>query len=214
LGAHAAAFERQVCQHGPASHLADRLAETVGRLDIQNDPRRFVEVLEESVAVRPLDASLRLAACKMLLKDIAGADREYREALARAQLDQELAYALVGVGNTAAEFGMTDEAVGWFGKALAIDGTDVHALRNLGIALMRGNRAPEAIAHFEQALGISPGDPSLWFECSCAYYAANRFEETRKRVEKAIELAPDIENYWQALAQLDQVSSADRSDGS
>jgi tetratricopeptide (TPR) repeat protein len=160
------------------------------------------------VALRPLDAAsrLRLAGCKMLLRDFAGADREYREGLARAQLVGERAHAMVGVGNAAAEFARTDEAIGWFDQALAIDRASLYALRNLGIALVRGKRPVEAIVHFERALNVSADDPSLWFECSCAYYAANRFGEARERLKKAIELAPEDEHFRQALAQLDQVS--------
>lgn len=207
LGPHAAAFDRLIGQHGPASHLADLLAETVRQSDIEADPRRTAELLEQLVALRPLEVAtrLKLADSRLLLKDFAAADREYREALSKARLDQERAHALVGVGNAAAEFGRTDEAVGWFGKALAIDDTYVHALRNLGIALVRGGRPTEAIPHFERALELAPEDPSLWFACSCAYYAARRFPEARERTEKAIELAPEVEHFRQALAQLDQV---------
>lgn len=214
LGRHAAAFDKLVSKHGLRSHLADKLSETVRLSNIRADPTRdlemseAVEVLEVAAALRPNDvvARLRLADCKMLLKDFAGAEREYRQAFAQNDLEQHRIQVLVGLGNCAAEFGRTGDAVQWFEQALSINRSDVHALRNLGIALVRGGRPEEAAPHLEHALKISPSDASLWFEYSAANYACKRFDKARELVERAIALAPQVTHYRDALAQLNRLS--------
>src|SRR5262249_10073179 len=144
--------------------------------------------------------------CKMLVRDFSGAAGEYGQALAYGVLEQERIHALVGLGNCGAECGVTNDAVEWFQQALAIDGTSVYALRNLGIALARGGRPEEAVPYFERALEAAPPDASLWFESSAAYYACRNFDKARERLGKAIKLAPDVKRYREALAQLDRFS--------
>jgi tetratricopeptide (TPR) repeat protein len=110
------------------------------------------------------------------------------------------------MGNCGAECGLTNDAVEWFQQALAIDGRNVHALRNLGIALVRGRRPEEGVPYLERALEAAPSDASLWFECSAAYYACQKFDKARERLGKAIALAPEVERYREGLAQLDRLS--------
>jgi tetratricopeptide (TPR) repeat protein len=208
LGRHAAAFDELLRKHGHRSHLADRLSETLSPSDIQTDPGRALQVLEALAVLRPRDATgrLRLADCKMLLRDFTGAAHEYGQALVQSGLQQERIHALVGMGNCGAECGLTNDAVEWFQQALAIDGRNVHALRNLGIALVRGRRPEEGVPYLERALEAAPSDASLWFECSAAYYACQKFDKAREHLGKAIALAPDAERYREGLAQLDRLS--------
>jgi tetratricopeptide (TPR) repeat protein len=207
LGRHAAVFDELLRKHGHRSHLADRLSETLSRSDMQT-AGRSLEVLETLAALRPRDMTgrLRLADCKMVLRDFTGAAHEYGQALVQSGLEQERIDALVGLGNCRAECGLTNDAVEWFQQALAIDGTNVHALRNLGIALVRGRRPEEAVPYFERALEAAASDASLWFECSAAYYACQNFDKARERLGNAIALAPDVERYREGLAQLDRLS--------
>ncbi len=95
---------------------------------------------------------------RLCFGDFAGAQEQYRKALALAPAD---AVVLRGMGYCELGLGRLDRAVEFFRQAARVDPRAAANLSALGGALLRSRHAAEAREAYDRALAISPGLPIL-----------------------------------------------------
>ncbi len=102
------------------------------------------------------------------------------------------------LGNLYMEFGMYDEAIEEFRKALkmAPDFPDVHT--KLGIALRNKGQYEDAIVHFNRAKEINPNYGAAWIQLGLTYYMKGLTGLAIEEWENALKMNPGLkeaENY-------------------
>jgi tetratricopeptide (TPR) repeat protein len=203
LGPSFAKLEQLIATHGLISHLAEHLIETANADPGLAAPEKVIEVFETLVAVRPREGSwrLRLANRRLIHRDFGLALNDYLAALALKLEPEDRIGALVGAGNACAELGRTDEACGYFRKALGENPRSAYARENLAICLVRGQRPAEAVAALQDALKMDDGNPEYWFLSAAAHHALGNTAQVAEATERAVRLAPNKPKYVLALAQ-------------
>jgi tetratricopeptide (TPR) repeat protein len=204
LAPHIELLVELIRQHGLASHLADKLAD---RLDAKGSERPAVGLLEELhalLALRPREARpwLRLANYMFRHKNYDGAGASFEKASTLAIGSEEHLCALVGVGNSYAELGRTDDAIAKFRLALDEEPGYAPASLNLGICLVRAGRHAEAVPIFEGLIESNPTNAEAWFLSAAAHRGLRDHSQVRSRTEKAVELGSGVARYRLALAQV------------
>jgi tetratricopeptide (TPR) repeat protein len=205
LGHHFAAVEQLIADHGPVSHLSDRLVEAMNARQPSASQLEFVGTLETLVALRPreTDYRLQLATRRFILRDFEGALNDYVIAM-RGDLEPEaLVEAIVGAGNACAELGRTDEACAYFRRALDAEPGSAYAWENLAICLVRSERAAEAVAALQDALKTDSQNPEYWFLYAAAHRALGDDAQVAKGTAMAVKLAPNEPKYIAPQALLD-----------
>ncbi|VAX27594.1 hypothetical protein MNBD_NITROSPIRAE03-1696, partial [hydrothermal vent metagenome] len=97
------------------------------------------------------------------------------------------------IGNIYLDFGMNDEAIEEYRKALKLSPKlpDVHT--KLGIALRNMDRYEEAIIHFNSAKEINPAYGQAWVQLGITYYMKGLTGLAIEEWEKAFEQNPKLE---------------------
>lgn len=106
------------------------------------------------------------------------------------------------VGNIYLEFGMNDEAIEEYRKAIKLrpNLADVHT--KFGIALRNKGLIADAIVHFIKAKEINPNYVPAWIQLGLSYYKDGFIELAREEWEKALEYNPglkEVEAYLRLL---------------
>lgn len=125
-------------------------------------------------------------------KDFAGAEEQYRKALALAPHD---AAALNALGYLLAEQGVRlPEALGYVQQALAQDAENGAYLDSLGWIYFKMNRLPDAVSSLERAVRLDRHDPNILDHLAQAYEGDGKLQQAASSWTQALEdlkLAPE-----------------------
>ncbi len=180
---------------------------------LKGELKESVEYFERALRINPryTEASLNLA---ITYNDLGEFDKSQEILSIAAQvahptpgrLDPFVAGKLANehfkIGNIYLDYGMTDDAIEEFRKALKLSPRlpDVHT--KLGIALRNKERYEEAIIHFNSAKEINPSYGQAWIQLGITYYMKGLTGLAIEEWEKALEQNPQLEeakNYLQMI---------------
>lgn len=150
-------------------------------------------VTADALAQRGLDAHRR--------GEVAAAERDYREALAR---DPEQPLALHYLGVVLYQHGQAGDALPLLERAVARVPHEAEFHNNLGLALAALDRNEEAVAAYRTAIGLRPRHDTAWNNLGLALQAMNRLPDAIDAFRHALAAQPSFAHaHWNlALALL------------
>jgi tetratricopeptide (TPR) repeat protein len=113
-----------------------------------------------------------------------------RAVKATADYPATLPNAWNNLGILAAREGKTDEAIGYFQKALGLSPEHAVALQNLGNAYRQKRDWDAARKTLERALGLNPEDPEANYGLGMVYAQLNDTDQAYKYLQKALAARP------------------------
>ncbi|NOX20305.1 MAG: tetratricopeptide repeat protein [Nitrospirae bacterium] len=171
--------------------------------NLKGNLREAARYFERAVTINPryTEASLNLAITYNELGEFKKAEEVMAMAAQAAndkqgKLDPFVAGKLANehfrIGNIYLDFGMYDEAITEYRKALDLspDLPDVHT--KLGVALRNKGEYEEAILHFNRAKEINPGYPAAWIQLGLTYYMKGLTGLAIEEWEKALMENPGL----------------------
>jgi len=127
-------------------------------------------------------------------------------------VDSTSAIALNNWGNLIAADGRTEDAIGFYRRALEQSPRYVDAHTDLAVALAREGSLAEAITHLEQALALDPTADDAENDLGVALVQQGHVNEAIPHYQRALELDPDNAdaqtNWGNALVRLGRQSEA------
>ncbi len=114
-------------------------------------------------------------------------------ALRAAELDDQDPWAHVALGYLAFTARQTDEAIGCFRRALALNPNFAAAHGYIGFALACDGRSEDAIENSQRAIRMSPRDPLNFFfvgGLAAAHYLAGRYVEAVDWARQQVQMRP------------------------
>ena len=117
-------------------------------LDRRNPEEALKELTNVTLPFLQAEVKTQRGTALIFMKNFAGADKEFREALA---LDPENYRALTNLGNMALEQNRIDEAIESYEKALKLNGDFGNAHHNLGIAYRRKGQVGKSVHSLKKA---------------------------------------------------------------
>jgi tetratricopeptide (TPR) repeat protein len=168
--------------------------------------RRGLELVGDDTRLR---AALhhRLGTTRAQVGDLAGATREFEQALATEPGFGPAHYSLALVMLSG---GRPQAALDRLSEAIRVQPGYVEARLTLADLLRQIGRAEEALRHYEQALASAPGSPAARFGQGVALTQLGRFREARDRLTLATDAHPADPALALALARL--LSAAPQAD--
>ncbi|RMG71061.1 MAG: tetratricopeptide repeat protein [Nitrospirae bacterium] len=171
--------------------------------NLKGNLKEAVKYFERAVTINPryTEASLNLAITYNELGEFKKAEEVMAMAAQVAQdrrgkLDHfvsgKLANEHYRIGNIYLDFGLYDDAIQEYRKALELypDLPDVHT--KLGIALRNKGEFEEAIVHFNKAKEINPGYPAAWIQLGLTYYMKGLTGLAIEEWERALKENPGL----------------------
>lgn len=192
-------FEQALKEHPDSAEL---LGELGYWLMISRRPERALPLLERADQLRPsAQSAMRLGNVRRDLDDYAGAEREYRRALA---LRPSHVAAKISLGAVLRRSGETQAAIAILKEAVGSGSNEERsrAWTGLGWALLAARERPQAEKAFERAIELSPARAGVRLSIARAWQSTDADEdEVRARdvLERTAELAPDMPAVWYAL---------------
>lgn len=120
--------------------------------------------------------------------------------------------AIYMLGNIAAEAGMYQLAVDWYGKAIRIDSRYAEPYNNQGNALLSLDKPGAALACFDKAIVLTPDYAEAHSNRGSALMGLKRLDEAVASFDKAIGIKPDYaeaySNRGSALMELKRLDEA------
>jgi len=103
--------------------------------------------------------------------------------------------ALIQLGNLYYDQGQHQQAVEWYGKALAIDPKNVNVRTDRGASYWSLNQPDAAIAEFQKSLQVDPNHPQTLYNIGLVYLQGKKNRaEAKKAWEKLLTVSPDYPN--------------------
>jgi tetratricopeptide (TPR) repeat protein len=171
-------------------------------LTVADQPERALPILEKADRLRPsAQSALRLGNARRALDDRAGAEREYRRALA---LVPTMAPARIALGNELRKRGQVQEALELLSAATGTGSNEerARAFVALGTASVAAGRRADAEKAFDRAIAFAPARAEIRIGISRAWMAGGKKEDAVRALAvlaRAAELAPDLPAVWSAL---------------
>lgn len=171
-------------------------------LTVAGKPSKALPYLERADRFRPTaQSALRLGYVRRDLDDPAGAEREYRRALALAP---SMSRARVALGIQLRRRGELGEALSVLEGAAQAGSNEerARALVALGGALLASGRRPEAEKAFERAIAYAPARAEVRIGIARAWQGTGKREDAERALKvlaRAAEIAPDLPAVWYAL---------------
>ena len=155
---------------------------------------KAVDKLEDSVAADDKFTAPRVLLGHLLLGDksdesLARAEELFRGA---AEAEPENVSALCGLGEALLEQGKTDEAGGFFSKAMGIDPAYTPAVANMALVLARQGKPEESRRGFESALELNPLAPGTYYRRAESLEAQENLSGAAADYRRAIEILLDL----------------------
>lgn len=180
---------RTALRHSPQDAVAHG---NLGSLLTQTE--RWPEAIEAhttAVHLAPADLTARLNLARTLQR------ARKHSAISVAETATELAPASadawIVLGDARLEFGMTDEVLEAYEKALTLNPDCLQDTNNLGLGYYRCGRLDEAIAFYESALDRRPKDSDAWADLGIARLHRGDVEGAVTNLDRSVELQPDNE---------------------
>ncbi|MGB8933361.1 MAG: tetratricopeptide repeat protein, partial [Anaeromyxobacteraceae bacterium] len=192
-------YQRALAEHPDSPEL---LGELGYRLLLAKKPEQALPYLEKADQLRPTARSaMRLGNARRDLDDDAGAERDFRRALA---LRPSYVQAKISLGNALRRRGEVAEAVALLRDATGAGSNEERsrAWVALGWALLASNQRPEASRAFERAIEFSPARAGVRLGIAHAWQSTDRDEDEVVALgilKRTVDLAPDLPAVWYAL---------------
>ncbi|HSM93891.1 MAG TPA: tetratricopeptide repeat protein [Anaeromyxobacteraceae bacterium] len=174
---------------------------------VSKRPEEALPYLEKADLLRPTaQSAMRLGNARRDLDDDAGAERDFRRALA---LRPSFSAAKIALGNALRRRGNTAEAIPLLQDATGAGSNEERsrAWVALGWAYLAANRRPEAAKAFDRAVEFSPARAGIRLGIARAWQSTDRDEDEVVALgilKRAAELAPDLPAVWYALGRADE----------
>lgn len=143
----------------------------------------IVSALPLTPAYDPAPGLMNVALASEELGDAAGAERTYRDILARRP---EHVAARFNLAVLLAERGRFDQAAAEYRQVLERDPANAGALNNLAVLFTGEGAWEEAAALYRRAAEAAPGDPRAWSNLASVLARTGRMEEAREAGERAV----------------------------
>jgi Tfp pilus assembly protein PilF len=136
-----------------------------------------------------------------------GADRERPQPVAEKPTDNISARSVndsqgyATRGQELAKSGKTEEALGEFDRALALDPYNVKALYGRALIYQGDKQHQQAIADFTAANGLSPQKAEPLLGRATSYLALDKTKEATADLDEAVQADPGSANAWSARGQ-------------
>lgn len=165
----------------------------------KGDVRAAVPLLEQAVALRPLEAAYwhELGAAYLELEAFDQAERCCRRTV---ELDARHAKALANLGAVLQRKGAYEEAVQRYRDAVAADPELGQAWFNLGTLLLNQGRHAEAVEPLETAVALEGGRAEWHTALGSAYDRSGRPLDAVASLQRALELGPGLAMAHEGLA--------------
>jgi Flp pilus assembly protein TadD len=180
----------------PNTSAADKALnwKTLGEIEQKSDPADAAVAFRKASELAPKDIESHLLAGRMLStnKDFAGAEKEYRAALA---LDPHSKDALTGLIDLYRDNNRVEEgqaALREYAKQYP-DDPKIHLL--VGQSLLKSGDTTGAVAEFDAGLKQSPGDVNLLHEVAAMYASLKKFDQAAPRYADLVKAAPNDPEY-------------------
>jgi tetratricopeptide (TPR) repeat protein len=175
---------------GIISHLSGRLADAAGYFSL-------------ALELNPLytEASLNLSITYNDMGEFRKAQEVFSKAAQIAHptpssLDpfaaRKLANEHYKIGNIYLDFGMYDEAIEEYSKAVKLHSTAADVLTKLGIALRSKGRHEDAVVKFMKAKEVNPEYGQAWVQLGLTYYMTGMIGLAVEEWENALRCNPDL----------------------
>jgi len=172
-----------------ATTLQDRLAKTAP--DRDNSPQMLAE-LKAKTLIAHGSAALQLRDTKTARTDFLAAHD-----IAPSSPDIDVDLAMVSLAE-----GKTEEAIGFFNNALAIDGAHFNALRGLTNIYASQKKTDQAHARIDQSIAAQPNNASLHFLKGRIYGYEMNAQGAEAEFRRALEIDPNYLAAYSALGAL------------
>jgi tetratricopeptide (TPR) repeat protein len=190
--------------------LASIHAELGYWLLVARKPEQALVELETASRLGPRDArsALNLGVARVRTGDTAGAEREYRRALA---LRPQYGAARVALATALTRRGAHAEAIRLLDTATRTGGNEERArtLVALGRAQLAAGRRQDAGAAFDAAIERAPAEAELRVRIARAWLGGGQRDDVRRALavlERTIELSPDLPQAYSALARARELA--------
>ena len=153
-------------------------------------PAEAVPLLERVLAVAPevVDAWFTLGNVCFRRRDWEGAERNYRETLARRP-DHD--WAMIGLADTFVARGRIDDAVVGYRRHLGSDPDNAQILYRLAQVLLDAGRDAEAEVEFRRTLAVEPRTARAEVGLAVVEFRRRRFPEAHAALDRAAAIDPD-----------------------
>jgi len=193
------AYEKALAEFPDSPEL---LGELGYWLTVADQPKKALPLLEKTDRLRPsAQSALRLGNVRRELDDPAGAEREYRRALA---LQPSMGSARIALGNQLRRRGELEEAIAILEGATQAGSNEdrARALVALGTAWVGAGRRAEAERAFDRAVQFAPARAEIRIGIARAWQGSGKREDADRALRvlaRAAEIAPDLPAVWYAL---------------
>ncbi|HLK33220.1 MAG TPA: tetratricopeptide repeat protein, partial [Terriglobales bacterium] len=186
-------FLRAATRLKPSANAAAGVARawlSLGHVLEHSKPTDAVQAFSEAAKLQPTDPEPHLSAGAILQRqnDLAGADREYRAALALAPNSRD---ALIGLANVYMTGKRLPEAEGALRRYLSVEPKNGPAHLQLGRVLEAENKHAEAVAELQQGLQLEPGDEGAQRDLAFAYANLGKFDQAGTIYRSLLAKAPN-----------------------
>jgi Flp pilus assembly protein TadD len=110
------------------------------------------------------------------------------------------------VGRFFRSFGLAQEAVKFFIRALELEPANAHFMMNLGITYDRLERFGEAVDMFRRATEIDPKDAKKWAQLGQSLVQCDDFDNARIFLHESLRLDPNFSLAFAMLAELEDLA--------
>jgi superkiller protein 3 len=84
-----------------------------------------------------------------------------------------------------------DQAVGWYRKAIALDGSNIFAHGQLGLAMAGQGKIDDAIKEFQIVLKARPNDAEMHCNLGILLESQGKTDEAIEHYRQALQIKPD-----------------------
>jgi tetratricopeptide (TPR) repeat protein len=135
-------------------------------------------------------------------------------ALEEGVVQTELVDVYVIAGRCSAELDLNDSAIGYYEKAIELDGDDAAKWTSLGVVYRQAGNYVKALEHYEKALEFDPDYAEVHSSIGVLQMLEGELEESIASFKKAVKLDPSVAtahgNLAWALAEIGDFEEAEK----
>jgi len=155
--------------------------------------------VQEDVSVDPVTTSMKIVNINLVpsvakakySRSIKGGNTRLADSTQYAQQVPKQARKEFDKGVRSDKVGKTDDAIGYYQKAIKLAPEFYEARNNLGSDLLGKSRFPDAQQQFEQVIKVNPSDAAAYFNLANLFLLTQQLEKGLQWVEQGLSKQPD-----------------------